>query len=236
MRRNQEITEQLGCGVFIDIPQENKAKQESSVVPVVSVVSCPPHDWTCVKCGWNCTERDTSRRWVKPRPCFRCNTLMTTWRTSDSALPIFKPTGSIPSPRENKSRMAVKQEPDSRCLEPQPSANAPVVEGDTEPQWAISAQETYKQELTEVTTEKGWDRVNTLIPQMRSSVAKVEPPPDTWEDVPVPPPNTQFAVPVNTSDSTYKVKVEHRDQPQGAIPFTPCKEDLEHRWTSTTLQ
>ena len=90
------ITEQLGCGVVIDIPQEKKAKQESPVEPVVSVVSCQPHDWTCGKCGWNCTEKDTSRRWVKPRPCYVCNTLMTTWRTSDSVLPIFKPTGSIP--------------------------------------------------------------------------------------------------------------------------------------------
>ena len=162
-------------------------EHESPAVRVTSVISCPQHDWACGKCGWNCTEKDTSRKWVEPRPCFRCDTLMTTWRTSDSALPIFKPRGSIPSPREHKSRMAVKQALSSRYLEPQPSANAPVVEGDTEPQWAISMQERCKQELTEVTTEIGWDRLDTLIPQVRSSVAKVKPPPDTWDDEPVPP-------------------------------------------------
>ena len=151
---------------------------------------------------------------------------MTTWRTHDSASPLFKPRGSIPSPREHSYHLAVKQGVSFRNLEPQPSVNAPVVERDTEPQWAISMQEKIKEELSEVSTKLCWEKVRTLIPQVRSSVARVKPPPDTWDDEPVPPLDTQFAVPAKTSGSPGKIKIEQPDQQQGTIPNTQCKECL----------
>ena len=188
--------------MFTVIPQE--VGGETSVADITTLQStvmvCPPHDWKCDKCSSTIAETDKFRKWVKPRPCRTCNTPMTTRRTHDSICPIFKPKGNIPSPREDEAylRIAVKQEPDTTCLEPQPSSDIPVIKTEAEPQWAVSAQEATQKKVQEMTTAQGRRNMDISITEMQSRVAKVEPPAwkteSTWDDDQVPPLNTQSAV------------------------------------------
>ena len=91
-----------------DILQEGFAKVEA---PLTAIVSYSEHDWNCTACSSAVKETNRSRRWVKPRPCQHCAKPMKTWRTPDSTSPIFKPAGSLPSPREFEVHQhpAVKQ-------------------------------------------------------------------------------------------------------------------------------
>ena len=97
---------------------------------------------------------------------------------------------------------------------------------EAEPQWAVAAQETCKKELTEV---EGMKKMNIFLPEMQSRVAKVEHPlrqsDSTWDDDQVLPPSTQSAVRANTIERVDQAKVEHRTQPHGTTPLTPCKEE-----------
>ena len=156
--------------MFTDIPQEVRGVASvADITPLQSTVMVgPPHDWKCDKCSSSIAQTDKFRKWVKPRPCRVCNTPMTTWRAPDSICPIFKPKVNIPSPREDEAylRIAVKQEPDTTCLEPQPRSDIPVVKTEAEPQWAVSAQEATQKKVQEMNTAQGRRNMDISITEM----------------------------------------------------------------------
>ena len=73
-------------------------------VPGIALVSCPLWDWSCELCDRKFNEEDVSRRWVTARPCPSCGSPMTTWRKRGELCDIFKPEGSRPSPREDRTQ------------------------------------------------------------------------------------------------------------------------------------
>lgn len=94
----------------------------------------PPRTWVVTPLAWSCEfcklkfydakikHDDPVRKWVEPQPCRECGEPMTTWLDRDHPNTIFKPTGSVPSPREqaNKPHRTRGEQPGPGVLNPEP--------------------------------------------------------------------------------------------------------------------